>query len=103
MDECPRCQKRGKNWKGDDPRCAFKSGFFSEDNWNCATMNKLRACDGFQTFSEDNSCMVLPFEGNFIVLKWYKSRGRIDFAVILNDSGMIPISLDSVEEYFFKK
>ena len=42
MPECPLCKKRGKTWEGDDPVCALKNGKFSDDNWNCATMNKLR-------------------------------------------------------------
>jgi hypothetical protein len=39
---CKLCNERGKTWNGDDPVCAFENGVFSNDNWNCATMNKLR-------------------------------------------------------------
>ena len=41
---CTECLIRGKDWEGSDPKCAFDNDekLFSTDNWNCATMNKLR-------------------------------------------------------------
>jgi len=39
---CRLCEQRGKTWEGSDPKCAFESYGFSHDNWNCATMNRLR-------------------------------------------------------------
>ncbi len=92
--ECPLCKKRGKTWEGDDPVCALKNGKFSDDNWNCATMNKLReiAIRLGLTYRDDigcGSCGVVPFEGEdysgFIVITWHKERGRTKNAIFLSD------------------
>lgn len=42
MNQCKACQVRVKDWNGDDPKCAFTNGGFSNDNWRCATVSKLR-------------------------------------------------------------
>ena len=82
---CDRCEKRVKDWKGDDPRCAFTRGQFDSDNWNCATMNDLRELVRDRAvYSEDNNCAVLPYEGYFIIISWYKSRGCTNFAAVLD-------------------
>lgn len=38
---CKACEKRGKTWEGDDPRCAFEDREF-DDNWKCATVGLIR-------------------------------------------------------------
>ena len=87
MSDCPRCKQRGKDWIGDDPKCAFKKGVFSGDNWNCATMNALRALckDEMTVCNEDQNVCVLPYpDFGHIVLEWYKSRGRTEGAWMLH-------------------
>ncbi len=78
MNECQMCWELGKTWEGDDPKCAFASGAFSSDNWNCATMNALRdLAEQASSRSDEERCGVVPLhDGSFIVLGWYKSRGR---------------------------
>lgn len=41
--KCKACEERVKDWEGSDPGCAFESSTeFSERNWNCATVSKIR-------------------------------------------------------------
>lgn len=98
---CERCQKRGKTWKGSDPTCAFLEGKFISENWNCATMNALREiaeeysnaaiCDppGYRYRHCDVSLAAIPYSSNscekFLVLSWYKDRGRTGQAWIFCD------------------
>ena len=37
--------RAGKRGKVPDPRCAFVGECVYTDNWNCATMNRLRGYD----------------------------------------------------------
>jgi len=98
---CRLCKKREKTWNGDDPRCAFESNKFDNDNWNCATMNKLRSIASVDygnrtTFwSRDDIISAsigvvkilddtLPQVG-WIVMTWYKSRGKTGQAIVVKD------------------
>jgi len=102
---CPRCLARGQTWKGDPPRCAFVNGQFIPDNWNCATMNALRRLVEQDTVTNDQHCAVLPLpgefepEGDFIVLGWYKSRGSTEYAAVLFEEEMLPLTLKIADEY----
>lgn len=112
--ECPLCKNRGKTWNGSDPRCAFSDkGDFISENWNCATMNKLRdlCCKYGTVMRDDNSCGTigyLPMDndyapdnfetfGGYIVLIWYKSHGRTDNAVFISDDECVPLTLRHAE------
>jgi hypothetical protein len=110
---CTLCEKRGKTWKGDDPKCAFVDGVFTSDNWNCATMNKLRdIADILETTSRnDNSCGSIGYvpmdndyapihfdtSGGYIVMMWYKSRGKTGNAVFMTDNKTIPLTIEHAE------
>lgn len=87
---CEECKKRGKTWKGEDPTCAFESGIFSSENWNCATMNKLRHIVDEKEFEKHNNMdcylAVIPLEeSGWIILSWYKRRGRTPTARYMID------------------
>lgn len=90
---CKRCDQRGKpEYFGSNPQCAFSNGIYSNKNWQCATINELRALielHGIHTRQNDESIGVLkvPDEvGNgFLVLNWYKNRGSVGGALILED------------------
>lgn len=102
---CKRCEKRGKTWEGDDPKCAFdEEGWFHPNNWNCASMGALRLWadeNNKITYSDDNSCAVLPFDGYFIVLAWYKRRGKTDWAKLIDCSlDVVMMSEYWVDEFF---
>ncbi len=100
------CKERGQTWSGSAPRCAFESGVFSSDNWNCATANALRELSGernWQTKEKDSlwlrrndqsfAAMWVPAHpedvpdgdrcgpfrgGGFIAMTWYKHRGQTE-------------------------
>jgi len=88
MMSCKKCEERGKTWKGDNPICAFNSEAFSDENWNCATMNELR-CLCYKSenvvYNEDqNACILaIPDSCQHLALSWYKSRGKTEGAWII--------------------
>ena len=116
--ECPRCLARGKDWTGGDPKCAFLSGVFDTDNWNCATANCLRElADAFWTngdgsdkvwthrsFSAGSMGVVqIPETGptaiGYVVMTWYKDRGRTgQMWVMYDDDPPRPLTLSEAEE-----
>jgi len=91
-------------------RCAFEKGMFSTDNWSCQTMVRLRELCGegegtsnvklyaYYMRYEDESIGVLPVfdivgfgseKGNqegFLVMTWYKGRGKTSQAYIWCDT-----------------
>jgi len=100
MSRCKRCQERGPTGEGSPPQCAFVGGVFSKDNWNCATMNALRdVAESNAVWSEDQWVGVVPCEGSFVILTWYKRRGRTDKAWKLSlDSELSILTLKDCEE-----
>lgn len=114
--DCPACKERGKTWRGSDPKCAFRFGVFSSDNWNCATLSDLRVlaeqlqdrvCSwGYSvTYNYrhgDDSIAVLPCpedckQMGFVVLSWYKQRGAVDSAHVLECGRVENITLDTAQ------
>ena len=94
-------------------RCAFEDGRFNRDNWNCATMNRLRAIArnlGHLHQQDDNSLAYIPIaeadeDGTvgYIVLSWYKDRGRTDHALFVNcDRPISELTLDLAEAVIAK-
>lgn len=100
MPECRLCRQRGKTWNGNDPKCAFQNKVFG-DNWNCATMNTLRILAeeqgtvhyfdgthvGIVHFEKEDDPSYCSNHSYFIVMVWYKRRGRVDTAHVLKDDG----------------
>lgn len=85
---------------GSDPKCAFSEGTFSSDNWNCAGMMQLRTdAEEVEVWSEDEHCAVLPFDGRFIVVSYYKHRGRTDGAWIVESAETRLLTAGDVEDY----
>jgi hypothetical protein len=78
--QCPRCAARIKNWEGDDPKCGFdENGNFLKNNWNCATLNALRAEDGTIDGCNDHYIKVVGrYDVGHGILTWYKNRGSTD-------------------------
>ncbi|MBS2764183.1 hypothetical protein [Bacillus licheniformis] len=110
---CRLCKERGKTWEGDDPVCAFEKGVFSPENWNCATMSKLRRLsEGLgNSDRDDDSCGSIGYVplsdnyapatyegyGGYIVMMWYKERGRVGHALFMTDEGAEPLTLQHAE------
>jgi hypothetical protein len=99
MAACKRCIERGKTWNGGDPKCAFESGVFDTDNWMCATMNALRdKAEDNRVYNNDQSGALLPDgEGSYIVLSWYKNRGRTEGAWVFDESDLERLTLENAE------
>lgn len=107
--KCAACSAPGyKNWNGDDPKCAFETGRFSTENWNCGTVAKLRRLAQDLTASHergnnvphplwanDQNALLLPFYdgftstnddiADFLFVGWYKSRGRTESVRYIGD------------------
>lgn len=106
---CQRCRGRGKTWAGGDPKCGFLTGDFDPSNWNCATLNELREMCGEDSFLNlessvftdrvgDSSIGVLPGpDDSFIVLSWYKRRGRTSRALYISDDEVHELTLAEAE------
>jgi hypothetical protein len=110
---CKMCEERGKTWEGSNPKCAFKNGIFTTDNWNCATMNELRrisreldtyqrddmSCGSIGYVRMDNNHAPDDFDtyGGYIVMTWYKDRGRTGNAVFMTDEEMEPLTIKHAE------
>src|SRR5262245_61706756 len=97
---CPRCVIQGKPWEGSDPQCAFPTGDgFTSKNWNCGTMNALRGLvEDKATWSEDYSAALLPDDGDFLLLVWYKRRGRTEEARMIHScQDDRPFTLEAAE------
>lgn len=103
---CKMCRERGKDWSGDDPKCAFpKGGPFTADNWNCATANAIRDLCGSRWDptdpkgvkrggSEDQywatielDCVDLEDYRVCLYVGWYKNRGRTEAMWLMPDVG----------------
>ncbi|MBU8739773.1 hypothetical protein KM894_12195 [Bacillus licheniformis] len=110
---CRLCKERGKTWEGSDPVCAFEKGVFSPKNWNCATMSKLRrlseefghsdrdddSCGsiGYVPLSDNYAPATYEGYGGYIVMMWYKERGRVGNALFMTDEGTEPLTLEHAE------
>ena len=97
---CKACNERSKTWNGDDPKCGFETDTFSSENWNCASIGRLRElADERSVYNEDQYCSIIPIPDSceFIVLCWYKRRGRTESAIVMSDSGASPLTIDVVE------
>lgn len=107
---CPRCIQQG--WPencGSPPECAFPRGWFEKENWNCATMNILRTqAERTTAYTSDDRVAVLSMpaqddkDSGFILLAWYKNRGRTDLAILFEPMAkggprLSPLKLEDVE------
>ncbi len=85
-----------------DPRCAFTpEGIFQSDNWMCAGMSVLRNRVDSTLRSEDQSCMIfrIPGEPLFIILSFYKDRGRTEGAWLVDGDEITPLTTDALGEF----
>lgn len=98
---CRACREREWEFKGDKPKCAFLTGKFSSENWNCATMNELRDLaedHGYRDRKDDCSIGVLYlFECEHIVMTWYKERGCTSDAMVVSDGERRELLLKDAE------
>lgn len=89
--------------------CAFSSGVFVSDNWNCGTMHLLRRkvdprCDDelrSAMYCGDDASMgaINLRDTGVLVLSWYKSRGRTGQAIVFRDDNVIPLTEEMALEF----
>ena len=83
------------------PRCAFESGTFDSDNWMCGTLIALRDLgEEKRAYNSDHSALVLsgPEDScSFILLYWYKNRGRTESALVWDGQTPTPLTLAEAE------
>lgn len=119
------CRHGKKDWSGMDPVCAFgQDGKFRENNWNCLLMSKVRAlmgqcwflsdyknAPGHWWWDDDDSHGVLYvasevdkkevdsyLQGCYVLIDWYKSRGKTDsFRILQRDIIRAGIEADALE------
>lgn len=101
---CEACVARGKpEHFGSDPKCSFRDGEFTGDNWQCVTTNRIRSlfereaddfrinhvCEENQHFGTISlmGFLTLPYEDKNEMINaqptclwvgWYKNRGRTE-------------------------
>lgn len=87
---CQRCQDDPQPSNYRSPRnCAFDLGEgFNPDNWNCATVALARE-HAYDLRWNDLSTAIIPlmgvsgeFEGEVLILRYYKDRGCTDSAIV---------------------
>jgi len=119
---------RYNDWHSSSPKeCAFVNGVFTPDNWGCQTMIRLRALCGeweedfipewarywcrSDLYNGSIGVLWLPEDSpqrGYLVMNWYKSRGRTDKAYIMVDDSKPPelLTLETAEfalDYYTKE
>ena len=101
---CKYCEQRGQTWVGSDPECAFESGRFSPDNWNCEATNIVRQIiekyGDISYIGDDRKGrieLIINDTKCAIEAEWYKSRGRTDKLVFMISTRKYPVVLWHIE------
>lgn len=103
---CPRCaaDPQPENF-GSPRRCAFETGTFNPNNWQCETMALLSRSVA-HCFHEDDEnllagCVDFGEFFGILVLQQYKQRGCIAGAIIFNTTqgGHRELTLELAEKY----
>mgnify|MGYP005994574009 CR=1 FL=1 len=101
--QCRRCRIQGQPAIfASSVQCAFPSGVFSADNWQCATLTRLRSLlpDSAVQFNWDVSAALIRCYGadeGFLVISWYKSRGHTSAVTWICEDESRPAKWDEVE------
>jgi hypothetical protein len=106
---CKMCRERGQAWSGSAPKCAFTRAKFSPDNWNCATLNKIRDLIHQDDESHRPAGIVVQYDedrwyalittgyancgdddidsrvAGALYVEWYKHRGRTEQMWMMTD------------------
>lgn len=112
--KCKLCIEQEDWWKvnnplGSQPKCAFETGEFSKDNWCCGTLSKLReygrANNGkygnfyYRDDIEKGTINVVgipesdELPGYYIVLGYYKERGKVDQCHLIGRKGNLTLEM----------
>lgn len=109
--KCKHCIEKEKTWdENNSPiECAFETGVFSPNNWNCWTMDYLRErSEKNEVWNDDEFAWLVPYDIEFdkedtidewcpstswyIYIQQYKHRGTTDICLDMNT--LEPLELD---------
>jgi len=77
------------------PKCAFTPlGNYNKDNWECQTMVKLRQLEDHHDWNDDESIGIVKISNGYLVMTYYKGRGRTGNAMIMCDDEMRELTLN---------
>lgn len=110
-ERCKLCSEQPLVDYGEPRRCAFMSGVFSSDNWNCLTLNGIRNKLNHGRFDDDEwlastyvDFVADPDSGEqiangYLVLQGYKNRGRVQSAAFFatDEAGLLALTKDLAE------
>jgi len=104
---CSWCKEKYKGKRpsnfASNPECAFDSnGVFQESNWNCAGLGILRkACYEREVWNDDQHCAILSIkdQGSFIILSYYKHRGRTEGAWLVKEETIQLLTVDDITSW----
>ena len=104
---CEMCDAAYKNGRprnyGSEPVCGFKNGTFNPENWSCRTLAELRriACS-FEDIHQNNDMSLAHIadrdDGGWIVLSFYKDRGRVGTASYVTDTSVTVLTEKKAKE-----
>ena len=111
MSKCKRCKDFGQpDYFGSPVKCAFESGTFSSDNWQCQTALLVRElADDYYSVRDDMRCgslgvVPLPeaeidgIQQGYVVMSWYKDRGTTgQMWVMWDEDKPEPLTLNTAE------
>lgn len=101
--KCPRCIAQGQPASFASPvECGFPEGIFDSDNWMCATLGRLRGVlpEHLTLYNEDSYAAIVACPGEdegFLVVSWYKNRGRTSEVRWMCEEDSRPATLEEVE------
>lgn len=89
----------GVQWLKEAPKCAFDAdGKWLDSNWDCQSLAILRTHPwATESHSNDQTIWVVPFDGDFVVLGFYKSRHHVETAIYVSEDFVRPLSLPLLE------
>lgn len=111
--KCKACIEQGyPAYFATPPTCAFDNpeNVALGENWQCATLIKIRALAGeleqesvpnvsafLRNYEDQQASILVALPEGFLVMGWYKSRGRTEYVGVLSESEMFPFRLDQAE------
>lgn len=106
MFQCDSCKEAYKDGRpldyGSDPKCAFdEGGVFTSNNWNCAGLADLRElAEHCEVWCDDQHTALIPIHdtGKFILLSYYKHRGKTEGAWLVNQTQIAPLTVQDLGE-----
>jgi hypothetical protein len=103
IESCRRCQNRTDlaDFVSSRPKCGFLNGVFHAGNWNCVTLGELRLLveDEALRRNDQSAAILSRSDGAYLVLSWYKNRGRTEGAWTVLSASVELLTLREAEGF----